>query len=357
MAHLKEVAEYAKRFGVTTKIYINPLNSIKESFYAGGILFSCLYDKKVKDVFAAGGRYDHLIKEQRLKTGGSYEERHAVGFSLAWERLARVSKTGAKSFFKKQETDSSVIFTERRCDVLVASFDMTILRSTGIEILQLLWDHDISAEMAKDARSPEDLLSKYRDENYSWIIVVKPESMLKIKTMSRKDVPDVDLPQYQLMAWLRPELKERDARAFSKLRSSASQALESMGLGQSEDRQEQDVRVLVAGTKSKKFNRRQVVDQAQLSAANLVRSFLDGPILAIETTDQVMELLRETSLSDHESWKRAEHAVTMNEKKYVRELHVQLDTWRSLYEKKAKSKHAFIYNFRTGTCVYYDLSA
>ncbi|KAG6006935.1 hypothetical protein E4U21_006554 [Claviceps maximensis] len=357
MAHLKEVAEYAKRFGVTTKIYINPLNSIKENFYAGGILFSCLYDKKVKDVFAAGGRYDHLIKEQRLKTGGSYEERHAVGFSLAWERLARVSKTGAKSFLKKQETDHSMIFTQRRCDILVASFDMTILRSIGIEILQLLWDHDISAEMAKDARSPEDLLSKYRDENYSWIIVVKPESMLKIKTMSRKDVPDVDLPQSQLMAWLRHELKERDARAFSRLRSSASQAIESTGPGQSEARQEQDVKVLVAGTKSKKFNRRQVVDQAQLSAANLVRSFLDGPILAIETTDQVIELLRETSLSDHESWKKAEHAVTMNEKKYVRELHVQLDTWRSSYERKGKSKHAFIYNFRTGTCVYYDLSA
>ncbi|KAG6037185.1 hypothetical protein E4U41_005274 [Claviceps citrina] len=358
MAHLKEVAEYAKRFGVNTKIYINPLSSIKESFYAGGILFSCLYDKRVKDVFAAGGRYDHLIREQRLKTGGNYEERHAVGFSLAWERLARVSKAGAKSFFKRQEPDPGSIFGERRCDILVASFDMTILRSTGMEILQLLWDHDISAEMAKDARSPEDLLSKYRDENYSWIIVIKPDSMLKIKTMSRKDVPDVDLPQSQLMAWLRPELKERDARAFSKLRSSgASQASESTGLGASEARQEQDVKVLVAGTKSKKFNRRQVVDQAQLSAANLVRSFLDGPILAIETTDQVIELLRETSLSDHESWKRAEHAVTMNERKYVRELHVQLETWRSSYESKGKSKHAFIYNFRTGTCVYYDLSA
>lgn len=114
MAHLKEVAEYSKWFGVGTKLYINPLNSIKESFYTGGILFSCVYDKKVKDVFAAGGRYDHLIKEQRLKTGGNYEERHAVGFSLAWERLARAPKPGAKSFLKKQETEPSAVFNERR---------------------------------------------------------------------------------------------------------------------------------------------------------------------------------------------------------------------------------------------------
>ena len=71
IAHLKEVAEYVKRFGVSTKLYINPLNSLKESFYVGGILFSCLYVKKVKDIFAAGGRYDSLIKEQRPKIGGN----------------------------------------------------------------------------------------------------------------------------------------------------------------------------------------------------------------------------------------------------------------------------------------------
>ena len=187
---------------------------------------------------------------------------------------------------------------------------------------------------------------------------MKPESMLKIKTMSRRDVPDVDLPMAQLMPWLRPELRERDSRAFSKLRgSAASHGPESSGSQHIERHQEQDVKVLVAGTKSKKFNRQTVVEQAQVSAANLMRSFLDGPILAIETTDQVIDLIRETSLSDHESWKKVEHAVTMTEKKYVRELHVQLDTWRAGYEMKNKSNHAFLYNFRTGTCVYYDLSA
>ncbi|OAA36278.1 Serine/threonine-protein kinase, GCN2 [Metarhizium rileyi] len=358
MAHLKEVAEYCKRLGVTSKLYVSPLNSLRENFFMGGIMFSCVYDRKTRDVFAAGGRYDYLIKEQRPKIGGSFEERHAVGFSLAWERLARISnKGGSKTFLKKQESEPNAMFTERRCDVLVASFDAAILRSTGIEVLQLLWDHDISAEMARDARSPEDLLSKHRDEHYSWIIVIKPESMLKIKTMSRKDVPDVDIPLNQLMAWLRPELKERDSRALAKQRGNVSHGGELGGIHNSDRNQDQDVRVLVAGTKSKKFNRRTVVDQAQVSASNLMRSYLDGPILAIETTDQVMDLLSKTKLSENESWKSVEHAVTMTEKKYVRELHAQLDSWRSTHERKNTSKHAFIYNFRTGTCVYYDLSA
>lgn len=116
IAHLKEVAEYVKRFGVSTKLYINPLNSLKESFYVGGILFSCLYVKKVKDIFAAGGRYDSLIKEQRPKIGGNVDEKHAVGFSLAWERLARVPKASGKAFLRKGEDDILAQPTRRVSD-------------------------------------------------------------------------------------------------------------------------------------------------------------------------------------------------------------------------------------------------
>ncbi|KAJ4255420.1 eukaryotic translation initiation factor 2-alpha kinase [Fusarium torreyae] len=353
IAHLKEVVEYCKRLGVGTKVYINPLNSLKEGFYTGGVLFSCLYDKKVRDVFAAGGRYDQLIKEHRPRVGGQFGERHAVGFSLAWERLAKIPKAGGRSFLKKNEDESSGIFHSKRCDCLIASFDATVLRSSGVELLQNLWAHDISAELAKDARSPEDLLSKHRDETYSWIIIIKQDAILKIKSMGRKDVPDADIPTTQLLAWLRTEIRERDSRTVVKLRGNSS--AEASGSGDKES--EQEVRVLVAQTRSKKFNRRTVVEQAQVSASSLVRSFLEGPVLAIETTDQVMDLMRETCLSETEGWRQVEQSVTTTEKKYIREIHDQLDTWRYKYQKKNGSRHAFLYNFRSGNCVYYDLGA
>lgn len=117
IAHVKEVLEYTKRFKVGTKIYIYPLSSLKENFYKGGILFSCLYDKKVKDVFAAGGRYDQLIKDQRPKIGGNFNERHAVGFSLAWERLARSPKSTAKSSVRKTAEDGVGAVIERRVSI------------------------------------------------------------------------------------------------------------------------------------------------------------------------------------------------------------------------------------------------
>ncbi|OHW91721.1 protein kinase [Colletotrichum incanum] len=355
LAHLREVSEYAKRLGVASKIYVTPLNSLKESFYTGGILFSCLYDKKVKDVFAAGGRYDSLIRENRPKIGSHYEERHAVGFNLSWEKLSRTPKSGGKAFLKKSEEESHNIFNNvKRCDALVASFDAAVLRSTGIEILQTLWSHNISAELAKDARSPEDLLSRNRDEGYSWIIIIKQDAILKVKTMDKKDTPDVDIPMAQLLSWLRGEIRERDSKSLVKLRGNTQQSETGAAV---EAHQEQDVRVLTAQTRSKKFNRRTVVEQAQVSAASLVHSFLDGPILAVETTDQVMDLIRDTCLSDGESWRKVEHSVTTAEKKYVREIHDMLLNWKWAWERKNASRHSFLYNFRTGNCIYYDLGA
>ncbi|KAK3374058.1 anticodon binding domain of tRNAs-domain-containing protein [Lasiosphaeria ovina] len=359
LAHLKEVYEYTKRFGVSKKIYISPLHSLNENFFRGGVLFACLYDNKVMDIFAAGGRYDSLIKEHRLKTGVRFEERHAVGFSMNWEKqLAKqIPKSAGKAFLKRAaEEEGHGIFSAKRCDILVASFDPSILRSSGIELVQTLWAHGISAELARDSRSPDDLLSSYRDESYSWIIIIKQDNMLKIKTVGRKDAQDADIAAKELLSWLKVEIRERDARSVVKLRSGANvPVMESThgldgGTGQ-------DVHILVAQTKSKKFNRHAVVEQAQASASRLAQSFLEGPVAAIETSDNVVEMINTTSLSDTESWKKVEQSVGTAERNYVREIHDMLEAWRWEWEAKKGPGHAFVYNFRTGKCIYYDLGA
>lgn len=119
-AHFKEVVEYAKRLQLETKIFISPLTSLRERFYRGGLIFVCLHDRKIKDVFASGGRYDELIRELRIAkvggssggAGGKHDERHAVGFSIAWERLARVPKPQSKYHHKRPDEDR--LITERR---------------------------------------------------------------------------------------------------------------------------------------------------------------------------------------------------------------------------------------------------
>ncbi|KAL2068186.1 hypothetical protein VTL71DRAFT_16284 [Oculimacula yallundae] len=350
IAHLRDVIEYTKRFDVHSKVYINPLGSLNEKFCKGGVLFSCLFDRKVRDVFAAGGRYDSLVREHRHKTGNHSEAKHAVGFNLAWEKMARLPKASAKGFLKKAEEDAQGIWSTKRCDVLVASHDAAILRSVGIEVVQTLWRNDISAELARDSRSPEDLLSKYRDDQHSWVVIIKQDSILKIKTQDRKD--DTDLPLTQLISWLTAEIRERDQKNGThhrtRLQRHSSQA-------DAPSEHEQDVRVLVAGTKSKKSNRRNIVEQAQARAGSLVHEFLDGPIAAIETTDQVMELIRGTRLSDPESWRQVMHAVQTAERRYLGEVHDLMTTLA--FQNKEITRNSFIYNFRTGKCIYYDLGA
>lgn len=114
LAHLKDVIEYTKRLGIRSKVYINPLSSVKENFFGGGILFQCIYDKKFRDVFAAGGRYDSLIQAHRPKIGNQAKGLHAVGFSLAWEKLARSPKSGGKAFLKKGEEEPQGVFNAKR---------------------------------------------------------------------------------------------------------------------------------------------------------------------------------------------------------------------------------------------------
>lgn len=111
----------------------------------------------------------------------------------------------------------------------------------------------------------------------------------------------------------------------------------------------------MAQTKSKKSNRRNLVEQAQGRAAALVRSFLDGPILVIETTDHVMDLIKETRLSDVDSWRKVGQSVTTAEKRYIVEIHNVMENLA--LQNKDVTRNSFIYNFRTGSCIYYDLGA
>ncbi|EKD13488.1 protein kinase [Drepanopeziza brunnea f. sp. 'multigermtubi' MB_m1] len=352
IAHLRDVFEYTKRFDVHSKIYISPLGSLQEKFCKGGIVFSCLFDRKVKDVFAAGGRYDSLVREHGHKNGGHSEARHAVGFNLAWEKMARLPKASAKGFLKKVEEDLHGIWKTKRASTALLYHDAAILRSVGVDIVQSLWRNDISAELARDSRSPEDLTSQYRDNQHSWVVIIKQDSILKVKSQDKKD--DVDIHSTQLLAWLNGEIRERDQRngihQRTKLQRHGSQA----DSGAAPDH-EQDVRVLVAGTKSKKSNRRNIVEQAQARARSVAYELLDGPIAAIETTDQVMELIRGTRLSDQESWRQVTQTVQTSEKRYLGEIQDLMNTLA--HQNKDITRNSFIYNFRTGKCIYYDLGA
>ncbi|KAL1626626.1 eukaryotic translation initiation factor 2-alpha kinase [Diplodia seriata] len=409
-AHLRTVLGYLKKFNVHRQIKVNPLGTFNEKFYAGGFMFQCLYDTKRRDVIAAGGRYDALIEEHRSKAQGKSSSCHAVGLNLGWDRLvasmARLQKkAGKNNFLKKANEDESGPgqWATRRCDVLISCFDSAALRSTGVKMVGELWAHDVSAELSIDARSPEELLSHYAEDKHSWIVIIKADAIntgkpdLKVKSLVRKE--DTDIRSSELLSYLRQEMRERDHRegraAATRLGSSrlfgagAGSSYENhsthggsaessggipAGSGRSSNKpgtgaggagglgsgtgNTNNVQVLMAQHRSKKSNKWSIVEAAQARARELLASLVDGPIAAIETKDEILETIRETRLSEPDSWRRVIQSVPLGERQYLQEVHAMLNEYRRKWEtdgKPTEGRAAFVYNFRTGGMVMYDL--
>ncbi|KAF2755846.1 kinase-like protein [Pseudovirgaria hyperparasitica] len=379
-AHMSAVIGYLKLFNVHRRVYICPLSNFNERFYSGGILFQCLYDTKRRAVLAAGGRYDKLIEEHRPKVQGQFTGCHAVGMNIGWERLvssmSRYYKQVPKSpFLAKRATDTDSMtgqWAARRCDVLVASFDSGTLRSIGVRMVADIWANDLSAELAVDSRSPEQLLSLYKEDKHSWIVIIKHDAAalgkpdLKVKSMIKKE--DTDIRSSELFSYLRAELRDRDHRdgvAISSTRPSSrflrthnSSDSHSIPTMSSVSASRSNVEVLVAQHRSKKMNRLPVIEAAQSRSRELLNGFLTAPIAAIETKDQTMEAIRETRMSDPDGWRRVIQSVPLAEREYLQDVHNMLTRYAKRWKDEghpAEGRAAFVYNFRTTGCFLYDL--
>jgi len=287
--HLDKVLRYVKLFEVRRKIYVSPLSSFHEKFYHGGMLYQCLYDGKKRDVLAAGGRYDHLIAEYRTRMQTTVAGcRHAVGMTLSKDRLvattAKYSKNLSKgTFLKKGEEDSAGTFPDRRCDILVAAFDPVVLRDAGLRLVVQLRKHNLSAELAGDARTPEELLARHRDDRHAWIIMIKHEASdsgkpdLRVRSMWRKvddEYRNSEVHSSQLSNWLRGEVRERDEQEGKE----RSAGLPKMAASHQEERKA-NVQVLMAGHRSKKSNKWSVVEAGEFS---IILSVSTHPLLTLK---------------------------------------------------------------------------
>jgi translation initiation factor 2-alpha kinase 4 len=281
---------------------------------------------------------------------------------------------------------------------LVASFDKQSLRSAGIDILRRLWAHDISAELAVDANSADGLMARYKDDRHSWIVILKSdtggygEKMLKVRSIVRKE--DTEVRSSELMSWLRSEIRERDQRERTNDRakflrhnsdsphlSSATTSAKDGGSGGGSGGAgggggggggvgggisgdggsgggggggAQNVRVLISQAKGKKHYRRNVVEAAQARVQELVHGLLlDAPIAAVNVRDDVLDAVRGTALADPDSWRRLIRGAPQAERHYLTQVYELLGDMAR--DKKGVTRDAFIYNYRSGACIYYDL--
>ena len=106
------------------------------------------------------------------------------------------------------------------------------------------------------------------------------------------------------------------------------------------------------------------MEAAQSRARELLTSYSDAPILAVETRDEYLERIRFARLSDPESWRKVIQAAPLNERQYLGQIQDMLEMYARGASANAAteaggdegSKVVFVYNFRTGACVMYDLA-
>ncbi len=270
-AHLQKILVYLGYMNVKRKIFLNPLSSFNEKFYRGEFLFQCIYDKKERDVFAAGGRYDRLVRH--FRNNPKLGNRYAVGFSMNWKRLCpsmvRFHQKAVANLRSKKVLDLEIddFWTSRRCDVLIDSSDPELLTTSGMKTVAELWSIGVKAELAIDVDAEEksvQSLAKEGKNTYTWIVLIKKDGTLKIRNLIRKDETELSKPE--LIGWLRSEIRDRDRdrdrerRHHERIRLPRHPISNQDSANLLSDR-EADVKVLMSSNKGKKINHKIIIEE------------------------------------------------------------------------------------------------
>lgn len=344
--HIRDVVDHASRMSVTCRLLISPLSCINAKFYDNATMIQCVLERKSsRDVLAAGGRYDGLIKAARM--GSSvFKPQAAVGISVGLDRLvanllrqANSSSTG-EAFTKD---NAKLDLLAKRCNVLLLTGPTSTAQAAGTKVLATLWASGISAEQSFDEVGSD-------DQQYSFVLTYRHENATTIKVHDTSDISnESDVPLASIVSYLHQELREKQGirRRHQVLGRNPSQ--------QTVDRKN-NVQVLMSGHRSKKSNKYHIVEAAQQKWAERLDQWKDAPILAVETRDDVLDLMRETRFSDAETWRKALHGVPPNERLYVQQIQELLQAWRRKWVDGEQGREACLYNFRTGHSIYYDLA-
>lgn len=344
--YLTDVLHLCEGFGIQRKIYVSPLGGVNAKFYEDSFLFQCVMERKPRPlVIAAGGRYDSLIKAHRPPDVRSIPQ-GAVGVLIGLDHfidyVAKVGETSTskKTFLKEPKSHEQM---SKRCDVCVLAVGTEMVQMAGIKLVSSLWAGNINAELS--ITKPADI------NDYHFLVTVRHETSTTVKVSSTKpDAEEYDVPISNIVNYVQQELRDLES---SKPRHPP--ALLRQPSHPDGGEKKGNVQVLTASRGSKKVNKYQVVLDAQDAWARKLDTAKDGPILAVETRDDVLDFIQQTRLSDGESWRKAIQSCRLDDRQYVAQIQDKLEEWRKEWLQSEGVREAAVFNFRTQRCIYYDL--
>ena len=214
--HLRLVRKYIVQLGVDRPVYFTPLCAYNHRYYKGGLMFKTVVDgSKTNSVFAAGGRYDHLVSLfSRPGSKSSDNTCRAVGVNIAWERvlstMSQYLSTGGSKPVSAAKEEERQFWHARRVYCQVVGIGKDYIDSC-LEVLRSLWDNDIRAELAHgDFISPEQVAFEAQRSGIAWIILVRAQiPAVKVKSVLKKE--DSEVSRHDLPQWLLKEIRKLES--------------------------------------------------------------------------------------------------------------------------------------------------
>ena len=174
--------------------------------YFNGVIFQvALHNRVTKEmeVFAAGGRYDELVK--KFRHAPTHQALCAVGVNLAIEKIMALHY----AYQQEEQGDASQPLKSNDVDVYVCSIrgqpgdaEATTekLLSERLLVTSELWTAGIAAEVMRtdEGLTVEELQMTCKKLGYSWMVIITDKftraQSLKVKSVTRKTEVDVFRP-------------------------------------------------------------------------------------------------------------------------------------------------------------------
>ncbi|KAL7662597.1 non-specific serine/threonine protein kinase [[Candida] zeylanoides] len=331
LRYLTDVVAIFAKLGGTTEVLFNPLCNYNCKFYQGGVMFQAVHkvDRRRARILS-GGRYDSLIESFANKDMATSMTPHAVGFQLSSSFMFLLLKKSLEA-----RVNSSAFWKGSRCDVLISSINQQLVRQFGYDILKVLWQFDVSADIFANCSSQsitmEDVLDQAQSDGANWVVLIKSAptqqrkgkrayKALKVKNLTTGK--DVDVDYEELCEYLRVEIEDRSADEDFSGVPALSRHQASVGASVGNDNTDDDVdtlsplfsvdlaqRVTVVpndAPRGRKTNNKrdkwELENDAKIASSSLMKTLATAPIISLDVREEVIRMISITSLESKDEF-------------------------------------------------------
>ncbi|KAL8287446.1 hypothetical protein RQP46_003304 [Phenoliferia psychrophenolica] len=337
---LQDIVTLALQLGVKN-IKFSPLLATNWDFHRAGALFEAHHVKgKVRDVIAAGGRFDDVVSRlaaPEVRNSGRCP--HVVGVSISVAKLsiaaAESNTATSKKISTMKETNRSYgSWAVRRCDVYVVSFSPNL-----IERRLDVWKAGIKADLMYDDNlltlTPEQLVNACRREGILWLVMVKQGAdrsmstyesdkiLLKVKSVLRGDEDEV--PRSELTTYIAKEMRDQyivDDRHSGAAGAVLEQQADPSSLLEAPRSTQEFFPILIDEGKHQKGKHKQrtmIINRAQKNVEQRTADAAEAPVFAIDVDGAAFKAMTHSTawISDDDAYRTVVQSSPPSKRDYL----------------------------------------